>query len=1080
MDRSNIIVESFYVYKYTCRNVVFRIFIVLAIVGLAIYQYTPLSQINNYDSIHYLFNYPADWTSFALPSSIAFKSAYYFNIIQLIFVIGFIPNDLKTSKLKALDVFLARPQNNSEIVIGNFIGKLLVFITINCLWFFFSIMINIAFYPDSFKLSYYLFYLVTLTFPSLVYFLGLSYLISRFIHNQGLCTLVLLLLLGGISLWSGRILNGFFDPYSREFPNMFSDFIGHVNPRNYLLQRFCILLIGIGSLVLSIVYYPRIPNHRSTRKNCFFIVGILLGIVVGMTSYYHCQYKNVDSSRKSFVQVYDDCREYLKAKIIKHDLHVTDLTDGRISVCAQISLVNRHTTTIPIILFLNPELEINSIKINQETVDFQRKHQAVFLNKELIAGDTCNVSIDYEGGIDNNICFLDVSPERYNPMDINNYGIYHFGYMPAFCEKEYKLLTPESLWYPVCDAPFSSSGCRNVSFARYSLQVEHDPQLVAISQGYINENKPGETSFTFDHDMSGITLCIGKYKKRVLMVDSTRLQLYYLSEHEYLGNKYDINDEDLRGKLSYIKMQLEMQECIKDKKYMSDFFKNRNIVDPVHQYPYRWLTLLEVPCNFHCFPNIMQSTGEREQGGIFFIPEKIYPMKEYSCQIATDMEGYGPIECLNRDFRMLMDEGECDIKPILRGRTSYIFSKEYPVINDVLGYIACEGFDQGSFSNKDYRTIEYLKNKSLKDALEDHSLSCDEVKNIILKKSIELQMHIISYTSSEAFTQFYSDYLSAHLFRETNWEEFRKQFRQSFRINLDSLVKNWYYAERLPLFEIEDARMIKMKKGEGSSSDVLYCFKVFNKGDVSGIVMTGDYQKWLIPPHEGREIRTYCQNRYNPNYIGMPLAQNLPGTIRMKSENIEHVHADTSTGVFELDSSAFFQEKNPKEIIVDNEDPGFNVVKTKDFHILSFFRKERHASKKYQDYFAEDKWLPTINERFYGYPVRSALYKMAGSGSQKVEWSVQLPVEGKYEVYFYYSSPFSMAPKQEYHYTVFDGGKKHEVIAEVNEKDEGWISLGIFEFSKNAKVVLSDRDKKNNHDESPQELIADAIKWVKL
>ena len=37
-----------------------------------------------------------------------------------------------------------------------------------------------------------------------------------------------------------------------------------------------------------------------------------------------------------------------------------------------------------------------------------------------------------------------------------------------------------------------------------------------------------------------------------------------------------------------------------------------------------------------------------------------------------------------------------------------------------------------------------------------------------------------------------------------------------------------------------------------------------------------------------------------------------------------------------------------------------------------------------------------------------------------------------------------------------------------------------FEFSKNAKVILSDRDRKNNPNGTPQELIADAIKWVKL
>ena len=1081
MDRNNVFIESLYGYKYTYRNIIFRIFAFLAIIGLAIFQYTPLSQINDYDSINDWFRYPMDWTSIALPSSIAFKSAYYFNIIQLIFIIGFIPNDLKTSKWKAMDVFHARPQSNSEIVTGNFIGKLLVFVMINCLWFLFSIIINIAFYPGSFKLSYYFFYLITLTFPSLVYFLGLSYLVTRFIHNQGLCAIVLFLLLGGISIWGGEIFNGLLDPYAREFPNMFSDFIGHVGLRNYLLQRSCILLTGIICLSLSIIYYPRIPNNKATARNCLFIVGILFSVVGGMMLFYHSEYKTTDTSRKLFVQVYEDCRDCPKAKITKHNLHVKNSTNNSISVHSQMNLVNRNACPIPIILFLNPGLKINSVEINGEPVNFRRTQQVIFLNKELIAGETCNISIDYEGKIDNNICFLDVSPERYHPTDANNYGIYHFGYMPTFCEKEYKLLTPECLWYPVCDAPYSLFGCRNVCFTRYSLKVEHDPHLVAISQGEINENVPGETSFILDHDIPGITLCIGKYEKRVLMIDSTRLQFYYFPGHEHIVDKYDLQEEELQGKLSFTKMRLEMQECIKAGKYTSNFFENRSIVDPVHQYPYRWLTLLEVPCNFYSFPSLTQLTGEREQGGIFFIPEKIYPLKEYACQIRTDIEGYGSIDCLDSDFEMLMGEGGCDIKPVLRGKTSFIFSKEYPIINNVLGYISSEGFSQRSFSNKDYHIIEYLKNKSLKDALNDHSLTYDDVKNIIRKKSIELQMRIILHIrKKELFDQFYSDFLSENLFKETNWDEFCKQFQQTLHVNLDSLVRNWYYTDQLPLFEIKDARMIKVHQEENAPSDILYSFKVFNKSDVSGIIITGDYQKWIIPPHEGKEIRTYCQSEYAPDYIGMPLAQNLPGTIQMKTENIENVHIDTGTGIFDLDSSAFFQGENIHEIIVDNEDLGFRVVKAEDFHISSLFRKEKSISEKYQDFFREDKWQPTINEGFYGFPIRSALYKLAGSGLQKVEWNVQLPRAGEYEVYFYYAPLFNMDPKLEFHYTVFDGKKEHEVIAEVNKGEEGWISLGIFEFSKNAKVILSDRDRKNNPNGTPQELIADAIKWVKL
>lgn len=1079
MNKSNIFIEAKYGYKSTCRSIIFRMFSILAILGLAIYQYTPLSEISNYYSISELLHRSTSWTSLALPSSIAFKSAYYFIIIQLLFVIGFIQNDSKLSKYSTIEALYVRPQDNIDIVLGRFIGKLFAFAMINGLWFFVSIIINLVFYPNSFELSCYLFYFITLTFPSLVFFLGVSYLASRFIHNQGLNTLILLFLLGGITFWGSNIFQGLLDPSARHIPNMFSDFTGHVNLENYLLQRGCILLTGLGFLVLSIIPYPRIPNSKHTFRNYLCIACILFSTTLMMAFTYHDHYTTINTHRRDFKQVYNEYYRPLKAKIIQHDLHVKELPKGNISVNSKMLLVNKDSTAIPLIFFLNPGLRVNSIKVEGKNISFQRKHQAIIVDKKLKAGEICSIVINYEGRIENSICFLDTNIKEYHFSDVNKYGIYHFGYMPAFCEKKYKLFTPECIWYPVCEPPYSLSGCRKSNFTRYSLKVDHDPRLTAISQGNIIENSPGETSFTFEHDMSGISLCIGKYKKRVIMVDSTRLQVYYLPNHEYLGDKYDIPERELIEKLSSTKMGLESTECTRTKEFMSNLYEGKITIDPVQQYPYRWFTFLEVPCNFYSFPTLIKLTGAREQGGILFVPEKGYSLNKYTYNTAKNSDDYNPYFLLDKDIEMLFDENSCDIKPVLRGKTSYILSEEYPIINEVLSDIANKFFTPYSFSFNDYSVVEYLKNKSLKDALFDDSLSPDEIRNIVSKKSMELQAYIMSSVGREEFCQFYIDFLTDNLFKEITLEELFLRFQQTFGTKLDSIVRNWYYADQLPYFEIKDARLIKIEESEESTPSVLYCFKVFNKSDVSGIVMTGDYQGWIIPPHEGREIRTYNQGENISDFVGMPLAQNIPGTVRMKLENLKNISTDFATGVFSLDSTVFLSQND--EIIVDNEDPGFRVVQAKGFNILSFFRKEKKRHEKYQEFCLENKWFLTIDEHFYGSPVRSALHTLEGDGSKKVEWNVELPHEGRYEVFFYYSTLFESRRdvKQEFHYTVFDGEKEHEVIAFVSEKDKGWVSLGEFDFLKTSKVVLSDKGRKNYIDDQ-QGFVADAIKWVKM
>lgn len=158
--------------------------------------------------------------------------------------------------------------------------------------------------------------------------------------------------------------------------------------------------------------------------------------------------------------------------------------------------------------------------MNGEGVPFRRDLQVLFVDGKVFPGETKEVIVNYVGKIDNSFCFLDTPEEKYASPAVNTIDIYRFGYTPAFCEKEYKLLTPECGWYPVSAPPYDALGFRRAMFTRYKLEVEHDPNLVAICQGEANRETLGKTTFTFEHDMKGISLCVGNYKKREIVVGS--------------------------------------------------------------------------------------------------------------------------------------------------------------------------------------------------------------------------------------------------------------------------------------------------------------------------------------------------------------------------------------------------------------------------------------------------------------------------------------------------------------------------------------------------------------------------------
>ena len=1116
MNKNNIFIESEYEFKRVCRSILFRIFAILAILGLVVYQYSFLSRVGGSDSINDLFQFYMDWPSQALASSIPFKSAYYFNLIQLLLVVSLVVNDLRKYKIGTKEALFSRPQGNREIVTGNFLGKLLVVTLLNGFVFVVSIIINHILYSHSFNLSYYLFYWITLTFPALVYFLGFSGFMIRWVRNLGMSLILFLLLFSGLTFGAAHLLHGLLDPCARYVPNMFSDFTGHVNLENYLLQRGNILFAGIGFFMLSVISYPRIPNEAFVMKKSLCGACVLFILSGCLAFMYYDHYKTIDNNRKLYRQVYHENSKYSGTRIVRNDLRMKMLEGGGLAIESQMEIVNGNLEKIPLVLYLNPGLKINRVEVDGKNISFRRECQAIILDKELTPGERCCVGVLYEGNIETDICFLEQENEEYDFSDVNRVGISCYGYTPAFCREDYTLLTPESLWYPVCVPPYSPLEYRGVNFTRYSLAVEHDPRLIAISQGDMVDEKEGKTSFVFTHDMPGISLCVGEYRKREITVssmgldDSTCLELYYLPRHEYLLEQYNIPEDLLVKELADSKVSFEMQGCIKkgqgltDKEWeevnaLNDGTRDMGVLikevlakrkfDPTQHYPYRQLTLLETPCDFYCFSNLSRLTGEREQAGIVFLPEKLYSIVKYQNKVPD--KGDDPEKMLYKlkvDIITIFGQGSCSVNPTLFGRTLFVGSEEYPIMHDVLLNMAYQDYRLGGSMTDHWQVVRYLKDHSLKDALQDHALPSEVVRNIVLKKSEELFSHLMLRIKREAFWKFYMDSIASEHFVEVPLDVCYRKFQRAFGFSLDSIVERWYNTKGLPCFDIREFQAFQFEgKDAFAFSDIFCRFKVFNRSDVPGIIMTKDMQGWIIPPREGKEIKV--RNRKDiglvtNNYsLNMPLAENFPCVTSVRLEKPDGVLGDTVTGIFNLDSITFFQNNN--EIIVDNEDPGFRIIKAKGFNIVSLFRDEE-GPEEYQARAGEPAtWKPVVDNNFYGMPVRSAFYKRAGSGKSHVEWNAVLPQPGEYEVFFYHTKPVNTVadPKQEFYYTICSGEEKYDVIAAVDSKETGWVSLGVFPFSKEAKIILSDKDRKDKFETKygslPQELVADAIKWVK-
>ena len=327
MQARNIQIEARYEFKKARRNILFSLFVLVEVVGVLLYVFFPSSNPLRFDFLDYP---PIHWLSQALTSSIAFKAAYYFNLVQLVFVIAFVLNDARSLKLNTNEALCVRPQGNADIVTGNFLGKLALFSLVNLIFILCSATVNGLFYPRSFHPWAYLFYWLTLTFPTLVGALGLSFLVQRVTRNQGLGLLLLLVLLGGLTLYGAGWIHGLLDPCARQIPNLFSDFTGHSDTGTYLLQRGFILLAGIAMLILSIIPYRRLPNSTSAKRKYALAATLPAAAAILLAMGFLSTYHHADTARARYRLAYQQHASQPVASIVSHDITISELDGGNI------------------------------------------------------------------------------------------------------------------------------------------------------------------------------------------------------------------------------------------------------------------------------------------------------------------------------------------------------------------------------------------------------------------------------------------------------------------------------------------------------------------------------------------------------------------------------------------------------------------------------------------------------------------------------------------------------------------------------------------------------------------------------
>ena len=1068
----------------------------------------------------------------SIPSLFAYNIMLYFNVAQAIVSIFLASEYLKRDKqLDTSEVFYVRPLSNAEYLLGKMWGTISVFMLLNLLIIVISVLIGYVYLQDEVSPLSFILYLIILNVPTLIYIIGLSTFLMLVIKNQALTFVILLGYIGLTLFYIGDKFYYLFDYIGFNIPMFQSTITGFADLESLIVHRLLYFLLGLGLIICSISLFRRLPNSpRALYPWRAASVIILLGAMA-------CGYNHIYKFLKS---------ENFQEELIElNNLHVND-PKMEVDSClveveqnVDVLKVKAHMTATPVqessifTFTLNPGYKVTSVTMNNSPIKYSRENHLLFVNfsDKLSVNQTVNFVIEYEGIIDERICYLDIPEELLNQQEkfMDNFNI---GKRYAYQTNEYTLLTPESYWYPRPGVCYSSDSpdWQQSYFTKYKMIVKSNPGMTALSQGKRELSTDSLTTYFYpEYPLQSLSLIIGPYKDVSIEVDSTLYSVWYIDGHDFFSEEMNLIHDTIPS-------------IIKDLRFMYEEHVGM-------LYPFKRFSLIEVPAHFSSYSRTWTQAQEKMQPEMVLVPEKMYnswrfdikgqkewrkqgnrwggggrrggnSMSDYDIQMSIMRDMFYFMMETNTGFNfqegamgrntITVQESPYYIFPQMYNFRYNIYSKEWPVANRLIELML-----QGSSSNRNswMRNINGLSNeeKSLM-LMQEHSFK-ELLSNVEYR---DLFNNLITLQGKRLFldaernigVQAFHDTLSAHIqnnaFKNLSFEALLDTLGNIANTDIKSNLKEWETPAMLTEFmigtptvsrvetntlEIYQAEIIitNLSDRKGSVNMQLQFWSNRDQGNKQ--IFDGEEKptEWIVDfePHQTKRIVTHWEENPSTFNINTLFSKNLPVVVTARTSRAEDVFTLTPEGEYIL-SEHFLDNK--EEIIVDNEDSLlFKLSEPPTSGYLGEWinKNSEEESFKYvgvNEWRSPTKWTATTDQNYFGRSIRSAVVIRSGMGDQFAEWKIPVPSPGRYELYYHVRRPEQLRrenwwgrKKYLYCFEIESEEDDYEDVFELNMRraSDGWNMLDTYGLTCDTLVVrLTDKSELNM-------IVADAVKLVK-
>ncbi len=1060
------------------------------------------------------------WAIRAIPSAIPYFNLLILNVAQAVIAVFLASDFLKRDKkLDTTEVIYMRSMTNGEYVIGKTLGNMQVFMILNIAVVIMALIFNALAQNTAIAWESYIVYLLLISIPTLVFIMGLSFLLMSVIRNQAI-TFVLVLGYIGITLFLLQAKYYYiFDYMAFNIPMLSSDIVGFGNLEVILIHRGMYFGLGVGFIFLTIFLLKRLPQSETmTWFSIVFSIVFIAG--AGYLGFEHIYtFKQNDNLRAEIIELNNKYVEQSVPSILHHDINVEHKGE-QIDVVSTMTVLNDKSKPLDKLIFsLNAGLQVSDLKINGTETPFLRDKHLIIISDQvnIQIGDSAKVELTYSGKIDETYCYLDIEEEdrleKYGKFVLNVDKRY------AFITPEYVLLTKEANWYPKTGVTYSDKDVswHHPEFVDFSLKVKTSEGMQAVSQGEINEIAAGEFSFKNNTPLTQLSLAIGHYKQKSMEDEGVTFGVWYLDGHDYFSDQFEESKDTLGNIIT---------------ERFEDFKRSYNL-----DYSGTRFNLVEVPAQFKTYARMWTSIQESVQPEQILFPEKGYLLRDADFEKQKERVGRwgrrgneGEMTDLDKEVRVVegfirkfteeseeqrsFSRGQMNfaqlqnpyfIFPMLYNFQNNIQSDRWPITNRVFeAYLKGQAMDMRSIfmSNMNGESEDVLANVALQDQTFEEILADPDQKDIVdnvIKLKGDALFSLIQWKAGQKeFEDFLRTVLRENRYKNISFEEFDKLINDKFGIELVPIMDNWFKAKALPGYLISPIKAVKVKSGDAMKTMV--SLKITNFSDVEGLTklsfqMGGggpgrgggggdDLIDNLIylEAHQTKELSYLINGAPRMVILNTMTSKNIPQTML---EFFRDVEEDPKAKPIEEERivDVPVQMKLPNEIIVDNEDPEFTVTKNESVSLLEkLIVKKEEKQSRYQGinwWRPATSWTAVTNDEFYGEYVRSGYYIKGGDGDQVATWNVPLKKAGYYDVYFHL---YKMRPrgrnrnedKGNYNFTIHSDDGVEEAALDIQSAEGGWNHLGSYYLSPDTAVIeLSNKTELSM-------VFADAIKLVEL